>query len=66
MQRIGTQAALDDLPVGSAIRDSYGHILTCDGPRVWLEPGAADLDPRLPALLLWHPDWAKYAPRADQ
>jgi hypothetical protein len=57
MQRIDTQAELDALPEGAAILDSYGQILTCDGPRFWLEPGGSDLDPLLPALLLWHPDW---------
>lgn len=44
MQRIDTQAALDALPAGSAIRDAYGSILVCDGPHKWLEPGASDLE----------------------
>lgn len=53
---ITTPDQLSELPNGAAIRDHGGNILVRDGD-LWLEPGASELTPEVPALLLWHPNW---------
>ncbi|OBG32393.1 hypothetical protein [Mycolicibacter heraklionensis] len=52
--RIETVEQLDAQPYGSAILDHYASVLVRDHD-AWLEPGASELDPQLPAILLWSP-----------
>ncbi len=52
-RKVDTVEDLDALPYGAVILDRDTAVLQKDSDGLWLEPGASDLTPVLPALVLW-------------